>query len=75
MTSIDDFIAIIRDEIGIPVAVDDVGRHFDQLPGWDSVYLLQLLTVLERETGHRISLPDVLDCPDLKSVYALVTAS
>ncbi|MFI9051375.1 phosphopantetheine-binding protein [Streptomyces sp. NPDC053427] len=75
MTSIDDFLALIRDELGIPVTADDIGRHFDEIAGWDSVYLLHLLTVLERETGRSISLPDVLASSDLESVYTLATAS
>ncbi len=75
MTTVDEFMALIRDELGLPVSTDDVGRGFDELPGWDSVYLLRLLTVLERETGRALSMPDVLDATSLGSVYELVVAA
>jgi acyl carrier protein len=73
VNTIDDFVALVRDELGLPVTTDTVGLEFDRLDGWDSVHLLTLLTALERATGHRISLPDVLEAPSLEHVYGLVT--
>ena len=70
--SIDEFVTLIRDEIGLPVTVDDVGRDLGELAGWDSVHLLTLLTALERETGRGVSLPDVLTAPSLGGIYAVV---
>ena len=72
MTDIEEFVDIVRDEIGLPVTVEDLGRDFDQVTGWDSVYLLNLLIVLERHTGRRISLPDVLDATSLRDLYTVV---
>ncbi|MEK8173841.1 phosphopantetheine-binding protein [Streptomyces sp. M19] len=74
MKTIDDFVLLVRNEIGLPVTVDEVGLEFDRLPGWDSIQLLVLLTALERETGRSVSLPDVLEAGSLKDVYHLVTA-
>jgi acyl carrier protein len=74
VNSIDDFAALIRDELGLPVTAQNVGLSFDELPGWDSVHLLALLTILERATGRRISLTDVLSAPSLESVYGLAMA-
>jgi acyl carrier protein len=73
--SMDDFVTLVREELGLLVDRGDVGRQLDELPGWDSVHLLQLLTALERTTGRRISLPAVLEAPDLEHIYLLATAS
>lgn len=72
MNGIDDFIALVQDELGLPVTAENVGADFDQLPGWDSVHLLSLLMVLERKTGRRIAMTDVLEAPSLAHVYELV---
>ncbi|WP_416955837.1 phosphopantetheine-binding protein [Streptomyces sp. Agncl-13] len=71
MNSIDDFVVLVRDETGLEVTRENVEAGFDALPGWDSLHLLTLLTVLERETGRSLSLPDVLEAPSLAHVYAL----
>ena len=65
------FVALLREEVGLPLEAADLGRPFDQLEGWDSVHLLTLLTALERATGHRISLPDALEAPSLEHLYAV----
>jgi acyl carrier protein len=72
VNSIDEFVRLLREEIGLAVTADDVALAFDDLPGWDSLHLLTLLTVLERETGRRISLPSLLESPSLAHVYTLV---
>jgi len=74
MKSIDDLIGLVRDEIGLPVTSGDATRDFDQLSGWDSVYLLHLAMLLERETGRPVSLPELLDARNLDAVYTAVTA-
>lgn len=74
MESINDLIDLVRDEVGLPVTEEDATRDFDQLTGWDSVYLLHLAMVLERETGRPVSLPDLLEARSLDAVYTAVTA-
>ena len=71
MNSLDDFIALVQDELGLPVTAQDADRSFDQLSGWDSVYLLALLAALERRTGRSISLPDVLEASSLEDLYVV----
>ena len=75
MNTIDDFVALVRDELGLPVTHEDVGRELDQVPGWDSVHLLSLLTLLERATGRAISLPEVLEAPSLNHIYCLAVGA
>lgn len=74
MNTIDDFLAIVRDELGLPIGADDAARGLDQIPGWDSMHLLWLCTALERETGRAISLPDVLQAPSLAGIYEVAMA-
>ncbi|MFC4049299.1 phosphopantetheine-binding protein [Actinomadura syzygii] len=72
MNTIEDFVDLVRDELGLPVTTETIGLGFDQIEGWDSVLLLVLLTTIERETGRRVSLPDVLEAASLEQVYRLV---
>ncbi|AZK92699.1 MULTISPECIES: acyl carrier protein [Streptomyces] len=73
MNSIDDFIRILRDELGLAVDTDDLRRSLDDVNGWDSVHLLALVTVLERITGTRVSLPDALEATSLEHLYTVVS--
>jgi acyl carrier protein len=75
MTTVDEFVTLLRDEVGLPVTGADVDLDFDQLPGWDSAVLLHLVTVLERATGRSVSLPDLLTARTLSSVYDLAVAA
>ncbi|MFI0724639.1 acyl carrier protein [Streptomyces sp. NPDC021224] len=74
MNTLDDFVTLLRDELGLDVTKEDVGLPFDRVPGWDSVHMLSLVVILERETSRRIALPDLLEAPSLERVYDLVAA-
>lgn len=69
MSSIDDLLDVVRDQLGLPVTADDAGRALDEIPGWDSVHLLWLMTTLEARTGRRISMPEVLEAATLAELY------
>jgi acyl carrier protein len=71
MTTIDDFVALVRDELGLDIDRADVARDLDELPGWDSLQLLTLATALERSTGRAIVLPDILEATSLADIYAV----
>ncbi len=75
LAGVDDLITLLRDELGLPVTPEHAHRRLDEIPGWDSVHLLWLLTVLEKSTGRRLSLPDLLDAPDLAGVHALAVGT
>lgn len=72
MNSTEEFVALLREDLALPVTAADLESGFDELPGWDSVHLLALLTAVERRTGRMISLPDLLAAGSLREVYALV---
>ena len=71
MNSLDEFVSIIRDQLGLMVTRDDMNAGLDEIPGWDSVHLLFLLAVLERVTGRRMSMPDMLEASNLARIYEL----
>jgi acyl carrier protein len=73
VTTIDDFIALLRDEMGLTVTEQEVGLSLDEVAGWDSVQLLSLLTLLEWRTGRSVAIADVLEAQSLRDIYALAT--
>ncbi|MFI6643906.1 acyl carrier protein [Streptomyces sp. NPDC050504] len=75
MNTIDDFLVLLQDDLGLPVARADVGTGLDQIPGWDSVHLLSLLTTLERATGRPLPLADALAADSLEDIYRLAVGS
>ncbi|MFG1918448.1 acyl carrier protein [Micromonospora sp. NPDC048898] len=69
MESIDELVALVRDELGLPVTVADADRHLDDVTGWDSVHLLWLAATLERRTGRSVPLPAVLEAESLGEIF------
>lgn len=74
MNHIDNYVELIRDELGFALCGDALDRHFDELEGWDSMYLLALVTAVEALTGARVSVADVLRARSLREVYDVVAA-
>jgi acyl carrier protein len=72
VNTVGDFVGLVRDELGLPITVDDLERDLHELPGWDSMHLLWLLVRLERRTGRSLQLADLLEAPNLEQIYALV---
>ncbi len=73
MNTLDDFVTLLQDELGLDVTRENVGLPFDRVPGWDSVHMLSLLVIVERETERRVSLPDMLEASSLERLFELVT--
>ncbi|MFF7476758.1 phosphopantetheine-binding protein [Streptomyces sp. NPDC008092] len=73
MKDLEEFIGLIREEIGLPLTVADADRALHDLHGWDSVHLLWLVTLLEERTGRSVSLVDLLEAPSLAAIHHLVT--
>lgn len=71
MNTIDDFVTLLNDEIGLQVTAAEAELKLDQVPNWDSLHLLSLLSALERATGRPVSMPDVLEASSLKEIYLL----
>jgi acyl carrier protein len=71
VNSINELLTLIHDELGLPVTAEDADRDLREVAGWDSVQLLRLVTLLEQRTGRPVSLPAVLDAPNLAGIYAV----
>ncbi|MFC3575163.1 acyl carrier protein [Streptomyces yaanensis] len=66
-----DFVDTVRDELGLPVADDQIGADFDELPEWDSLHLLKLVTAMEQDSGWSVPVGRVLEARSLKEIYEL----
>jgi acyl carrier protein len=75
VNTIDDFVALLRDDLGLPVTAQDVPLQLDQVAGWDSVHLLSLLTLLERRTGRGLPLSSALEATSLGEIYELAVTA
>ena len=68
MIALNEFLGLVNDELGIDADSGDLDRPLDQLPGWDSVLLLKLITVLETATATPQSLPALLHSANLRQL-------
>lgn len=66
-----DFVGLLRDELGLDLSEQQAAADFDALPTWDSVHLLRLVTLIERETGRRVPVARVLQARGLREIHAL----
>ncbi|MER7951857.1 acyl carrier protein [Streptomyces sp. NPDC096079] len=71
MKNLDDFLILVENEIGLSLTPATVGAGFDELSGWDSLHLLTLLTAIERETGQRVPMTQVLEATSLHDIFVL----
>ncbi|MBU6536122.1 acyl carrier protein [Streptomyces sp. NPDC057245] len=75
MQTIDDFVRLVRDELGMPLAEHQVSADLDQLPDWDSLYLLKLVTALEQATGRQLPVGRLLEARSLSEIYRLAAGT
>lgn len=68
------FLDAVRDELGLDLTEDQAAADFDLLPEWDSVHLLRLLMLLERETGRSVPVGSLLQTRSLREIHTLVTS-
>ncbi|KJY42845.1 hypothetical protein VR41_06075 [Streptomyces sp. NRRL B-1568] len=71
LAALEDFLALLRDELGLAAGVEDAGRDLRDLPDWDSLYLLRLVALLEEETGRRVPVRKVLEARSLREIHTL----
>ncbi|MGC4806090.1 phosphopantetheine-binding protein [Micromonospora sp. DT233] len=75
MKTIDTFVTLLQDEMGLPVTPENVTADLDEIPGWDSMYLIELLVILERVTGKQVSLPHMIEARSLREIFDLADAA
>lgn len=69
-----EFHELVVDETSLAIEVDDLSTPLDELPGWDSVYMLKLITAIEQRTGTTVSVSALLDARSLDDVRQAVAA-
>jgi acyl carrier protein len=73
LDSLDGFLRLVRDELGVHLeGPAHEATDLADLPDWDSVNLLRLVTLLEQETGRRMPVGRILQARSLKEIYVLV---
>ncbi|WP_381799139.1 acyl carrier protein [Streptomyces niveus] len=72
--TLDDYVLLINDEIGMPLAPEQVAADFDELPDWDSLHLLKLITALESAIGRKVPVGEILQARSLKEIYDLAVS-
>jgi acyl carrier protein len=72
-TDLPGFLGVLRDELGLDLTEEQAAADFDLLPEWDSVHLLRLVMLLERETGRNVPVSSVLQARSMREIHALVT--
>lgn len=70
--TLDGFLALLKDELGLEATPDEAGRSLADLPRWDSLYLLRVVALMEDETGRRLSLAPLLQARTLAEIHAVV---
>ncbi|WP_030692731.1 hypothetical protein [Streptomyces globisporus] len=71
-SSLDDFLLLLHDEFSIDLRERGAGTDLADVPEWDSVLLLQLLTLLEERTGRRLPIRPLLEARTFGQIHALV---
>ncbi|EOM77247.1 acyl carrier protein [Rhodococcus rhodnii] len=70
----EEFHELVVDEIGLDIAVADLTVPLDDVPDWDSVYLLKLVTAIEERTGASVVVSALLDARTLDDIRQAVAA-
>jgi acyl carrier protein len=70
----DEFIAMIRHELALPLEVTDPDTGFDQVVSWDSMQMLQLVVAVEARIGHRLPVGRLLANRNLGVIYDRIMA-
>lgn len=64
----DELITLICDDLGLPLAEEDLGSDLDTVIAWDSLQMLRLATAVEARTGRPTRLAALLECRTLADV-------
>lgn len=71
----DDFIRLVRDELALPLNVQDLDSDLDHVVSWDSMHMMRLVAAVERETGRRVPIGKLLADRSLGAIYSRIAAA
>ncbi|MFJ6721850.1 acyl carrier protein [Streptomyces sp. NPDC091259] len=63
---------MLHDEFSLDLRAQGPGTRLADLPQWDSVLLLQLITLIEEQTGRRLPVRPILEAGTIEDIHALV---
>ncbi|MEU9014938.1 acyl carrier protein [Streptomyces sp. NPDC048479] len=66
------FCTLLEEELGLHVTPEDLDRPLDDVPEWDSVHLLRLVTVVESLTGRPVPVAGLLEAITFREMYDVV---
>lgn len=66
-----EFLTLLDIELGLAVGPGDLRRDLAEVAGWDSVYLLRLLSVLESHVGRSLPLAELMEIRTLQGIHDL----
>lgn len=70
----DRFVELVRTESGLEITELSLSTPFDAVAGWDSLYLLKVITAVEAETGTPVSVVRAMQGTCLDDIYRVATA-
>lgn len=68
------FVELVRTESGLEITDFGLSTPFDGVAGWDSLYLLKVITAVESETGRPMSVVRAMESTCLDDIYQVATA-
>jgi acyl carrier protein len=68
----EEFCKLLAEELGVHVTPEEMDRPLDDIPEWDSVHLLRLVTVVESLTGRRVPVAGLLEATTFQQMYDVV---
>lgn len=71
----EDFIHLVRDELDLPLGIDDLEADFDHVVSWDSMHMIRLVAAVERQTGNRVPVGKLLADRSLSAIYERISAA
>ncbi|MEW2082754.1 acyl carrier protein [Streptomyces sp. NPDC005283] len=66
------FCTLLEEELGLHITPEDLDRPLDEVPEWDSVHLLRLVTVVESLTGRSVPVTGLLEAVTFREMYDVV---
>ncbi|MBQ0888907.1 acyl carrier protein [Streptomyces sp. RM72] len=69
----EEFIHLVRDELDLPLGIDDLDADFDRVVSWDSMHMIRLVGAVERQTGARVPVGKLLADRSLSAIYERIS--
>ncbi|MFD9223061.1 phosphopantetheine-binding protein [Streptomyces sp. NPDC002730] len=75
MHTVVDLISLANEHLGTDLEPADAERELTELPCWDSVSLLRLVSLLERELGRPVPVAELLEARSLGEIWTVAVGT